>query len=514
MSTALDDLKQRLGRIEDLKAAANVLSWDQETYMPPGGADARAHQLSTLQTLAHDAFVSDETGTLLNRAAEAVDVEDPMDADASLVRVARRDYERDRKLPSTLVAELSRTVSQAKEAWKKARKADDFAAFAPLLRRVVELNVEKAEAIGYDDEPYDALLDEYEPGMTTAAVAETFRTLREELVPIVDAIADAEPIDEAVLHRTYPVEQQKSFGQSVIRDLGYDFDRGREDVSAHPFTTSFSTGDVRLTTRYQDSYFSAAFFSTLHEAGHGLYEQGIDPSLDRTPLADGTSLGMHESQSRLYENLVGRSRPFWRYYFGPLQDAFPDALADTDPEAFYRAVNRVDPSLIRVESDEVTYNLHIMLRFELERGLVSGRLDVDDLPDLWREKMDEYLGVVPDTNADGVLQDVHWSLGAIGYFPTYALGNLMSVQWMDQIRDDIPDLDAQTASGTFGSLLDWLRRHVHRHGRKRTAMELLEDVTGETLSAEPWLAYIRQKFGELYDLNLHRDAPSESATRA
>lgn len=501
MSTALSDLKTRLGKIEDLKAAANVLSWDQETYMPPGAAEARAHQLSTLQTMAHEQFVSDETGALLERAADALDGADRMDDDASLVRVTRRDYERDRKLPSDLVADLSRTVSEAKEAWKNARAEDDFSLFAPLLRRVVDLNVKKADALGYEDEPYDALLDEYEPGMKTETVAETFDSLRRELVPIVDAIAAAEPIDDAVLHRSYPIDRQKTFGQSVIRELGYDFTQGREDESAHPFTTSFAISDVRLTTRYNASFFPAAFFSTMHEAGHGLYEQGIDERLGRTPLADGTSLGMHESQSRLYENLVGRSRPFWNHYYSALQGTFSDALGDTDRDVFYRAINRVEPSLIRVESDEVTYNLHIMLRFELERGLTRGDIDVDDLPDLWREKMDDYLGVVPDTDAEGVLQDVHWSLGAIGYFPTYALGNLMSVQIMNQIRVDRPNLDEEISSGDFAPLLDWLRTKIHRHGRKLTASEILERATGETLDAGPWLTYVRQKFGEIYNLN-------------
>ena len=501
MNTALADLKTRLGKIEDLRAAANVLSWDQETYMPSGAAEARAHQLSTLQTMAHEQFVADETGTLLDKAAGELNGADPLDDDASLVRVTRRDYERDRKLPSDLVAEMSRTVSEAKEAWKKARTTDEFSVFAPLLRRIVDLNIRKAEALGYDDEPYDALLDEYEPGMKTATVADTFGSLRRELVPIVDAIAASHPIDDEVLHRSYPVNRQKTFGRSVIRELGYDFNCGREDESAHPFTTSFAISDVRLTTRYNESFFPAAFFSTMHEAGHGLYEQGIDKDLDRTPLADGTSLGMHESQSRLYENLVGRSRTFWNHYYTALQGTFPEALSDTDRNTFYRAINRVEPSLIRVESDEVTYNLHIMLRFELERGLVSGTLDVNDLPDLWREKMDEYLGVVPDTDADGVLQDVHWSLGAIGYFPTYALGNLMSVQLMNQIRRDLPDLDDKISSGNFGPLLDWLRTHVHQHGRKLTATEILDRATGEGLDAEPWLIYVREKFGELYDLS-------------
>lgn len=364
----------------------------------------------------------------------------------------------------------------------------------------MDLNIRKAEALGYDDEPYDALLDEYEPGMKTATVAETFNSLRQNLVPIVDAIAASDPIDDDILHHSYPIHRQKTFGQSVIRNLGYDFHCGREDESAHPFTTSFSVNDVRLTTRYNESFFPSAFFSTMHEAGHGLYEQGIDKTLDRTPLADGTSLGMHESQSRLYENLIGRSRAFWNHYYTPLRGTFPEALSDTDRETFYRAINRVEPSLIRVEADEVTYNLHIMLRFELERGLVSGTLDVNDLPELWREKMADYLGVVPDTDADGVLQDVHWSLGAIGYFPTYALGNLMSVQIMNQIRHDLPDLDNDISSGTFAPLLDWLRTHVHQYGRKLTATEILDQATGQTLNAEPWLVYVREKFGDLYDL--------------
>jgi carboxypeptidase Taq len=500
MSTALADLKTRLGKIEDLKAAANVLSWDQETYMPSGAAEARAHQLSTLQTMAHEQFVADETGALLDQAADDLNGADPLDDDASLVRVTRRDYERDRKLPSDLVAEMSRTVSEAKEAWKKARTSDQFSIFAPLLRRVVDLNIRKAEALGYDDEPYDALLNEYEPGMKTATVAETFNSLRQNLVPIVDAIAASDPIDDDILHHSYPIHRQKTFGQSVIRNLGYDFNCGREDESAHPFTTSFSVHDVRLTTRYNKSFFPAAFFSTMHEAGHGLYEQGIDKNLDRTPLADGTSLGMHESQSRLYENLIGRSRAFWSHYYTPLRGTFPEALGGTDRETFYRAINRVEPSLIRVEADEVTYNLHIMLRFELERGLVSGALNVNDLPELWREKMADYLGVVPDTDADGVLQDVHWSLGAIGYFPTYALGNLMSVQIMNQIRHDLPDLDNDISSGTFAPLLDWLRTHIHQYGRKLTATEILDQATGQSLDAEPWLVYVREKFGDLYDL--------------
>ncbi len=500
MPDALEQLRAHLAPIEDLKAAAAVLAWDQETFMPDGGAEARARQLSTLQSTAHERFVSEKTGTLLDRATEAVEDADPLDDDASLVRVTRREYERDRCVPSSLVAELSEATSRAKQAWKKARTEDDFSIFAPHLETLVELSIEKAEAIGYEEEPYDALLEEFEPGLTTTEVADTFETLRDDLVPLVDAIADAPQLDDDLLHRSYPQEKQKQLGEQVLQDIGYDFDRGRQDVSPHPFTTSFSVDDVRITTRYDESFFPSAFFSMIHEGGHALYEQGIAPNLDRTPLANGASLGIHESQARLWENHVGRSRPFWRHYFPTLQDAFPDALGDTGLDAFYRAVNRVEPSLIRVEADEVTYNLHVMLRFELERGLIDGRVAVNDLPPLWNEAMDDYLGVVPDTDADGVLQDVHWSMGAFGYFPTYTLGTLTAAQLMGTLRKDLPDLDERLVEGDVRPLLDWLRTHVHRHGRKMTAPELLERGTGQELSAGPWLRYAHGKFGPLYDL--------------
>lgn len=499
--SALSDLRTYLAPIEDLKAAAAVLSWDQETFMPEEGTEARAQQLSTLQSMAHERFASDETGRLLDRAAETLDDPDPLDDDASLVRVARRDYERARRVPSSLVAELSEATARAKQAWKRARSEDDFTIFAPHLETLVDLSVEKAEALGYDDEPYDALMEEYEPGLTTAEVASTFENLREELVPLVDAIAEAPPLDDELLHRTYPTAKQREFGKQVLEDIGYDFARGRQDVSAHPFTTAFSVNDVRITTRYDESFFPSAFFSMIHEGGHALYEQGIDPTLERTPLADGASLGVHESQARLWENHVGRSRPFWMHYFPRLQNTFPEALGSAHLDGFYRAVNRVEPSLIRVEADEVTYNLHVMLRFELERDLIAGHIPVNDLPRLWNERMDEFLGVVPDTDANGVLQDVHWSMAAFGYFPTYTLGTLMAAQLMNAVREECPDLDTKVANGDFGALLDWLRTHIHQHGRKETAPELLTRVTGRELSADPWLDYATSKFAPLYNLS-------------
>lgn len=505
MPDPLDQLRKHLAPIEDLKAAAAVLTWDQETYMPDGGAEARAQQLSTLQSTAHERFVADETGELLDRAAEAVEEADPLDDAASLVRVTRRDYERAVRVPSSLVAELSKAKSQAQQAWKQARTEDDFSQFAPHLERLVELSVEKAEAIGYDDEPYDALLEEYEPGRSTAEVASLFDALRDDLVPLVDAIDDAPQIDDEILLGTYPQSEQRAFGRAVVEDFGYDFDRGRQDASAHPFTTSISPNDVRITTRYDEENVASALFSTIHEAGHALYEQGIDPELARTPLAEGASLGVHESQARLWENHVGRSRPFWRHYLHRLREAFPDALGDAELDPFYRAINKVEPSLIRVEADEVTYHLHVMLRFELERGLIDGSVSVNELPERWNEAMDEYLGVVPETDANGVLQDVHWSQGAFGYFPGYTLGTLTAAQLTETIRDEIPALDDEINDGQFDALLDWLRMHVHRHGHKLEAPDLLERATGEALSTDAWLRYVRSKFGPLYDLRTRFD---------
>lgn len=498
MPAPVDALCDALAPIEDLKSAAAVLSWDQETFMPDGGAAARAQQISTLKTMAHERFVTDEMGVLLDKAETAVASGNASDKAVDLVRVVRRDYDRARKLPSDLVRALSQAASEGQTAWKQARANDNFDHFAPHLERLVDLTIQKAEALGYEHERYDVLLDEYEPGLPTAEVVDTFSDLREQLVPLVDAIADQPAPDTSMLHGTFPVDQQKAFGEQVIADFGYDFDCGRQDISAHPFTTSFGIRDVRLTTRFDEQFLPSGLFSTLHEAGHGLYEQGISPDLARTPLAEGASLGIHESQSRFYENVVGRSRPFWQHYYPALQDTFSDALGSVSLDTFYRAINRVEPSLIRVEADEVTYNLHIMLRFELERALVQEDLAVQDLPAAWNDRMDEYLGITPDSDANGVLQDVHWSFGAIGYFPTYALGTLMSAQIEEAVRQDLPDFDAQIAEGEFAPVLDWLRTHIHQHGRRLDAPDLLEQATGQSLQADAWLQSMRTKYGAIY----------------
>jgi carboxypeptidase Taq len=500
-SKELAALKERLGEVWDIRRAAAVLEWDQLTHMPPGGAAARAEQVATLQKTAHTWFTSDEVGQLLEVCRGQASGWDYDSDAASLVRVTSRDYEKARKIPPALVAELARVSALAYAAWTKARAASDFPLFRPHLERIVDLNVQMAEALGYQERMYDALLDQYEPDMKTAQVAGLFDALKVELVPIVHAIAgQAEPVDGSLLHRPLSVDGQWDFGLAVLRDIGFDFERGRQDRSVHPFTTSFSVNDVRLTTRLDPNYFPQALFGTIHEGGHGLYEQGVAPELERTGLDDGASLGIHESQSRLWENLVARSRPFWQHYLPRLQQAFPGQMDDVDVEAFYRAINRVRPSFIRVEADEVTYNLHIMLRFELENDMLEGKVRISDMPEAWNAKMHDYLGVVPTSDAVGVLQDVHWSGGMMGYFPTYALGNLYSVQMLDCARQDIPDLAELTARGELSALLGWLRDKIHRHGRKYAPGELTRRVTGNDLTTANYLAYIKAKFGEIYQL--------------
>ncbi|MEM9666273.1 MAG: carboxypeptidase M32 [Bacteroidota bacterium] len=497
---ALADLRARLDAAHDLQQAAAVLEWDQETYMPDGAVEARARQLATLHRLHHETLTDDVVQALLDRLTGPQSDLDPHSVDGHLVRVAARDVAQAVKIPGSLVADLAQAVARGKQAWKEARATDTFATFAPALARILELNIRKAEALGYEDQIYDALLDQYEPGMPTQAVTDVFEALRPPLVALVEDLAAAPPVDDALLRQRYPEAKQWDVGMAVLQDIGYDFNRGRQDRSAHPFTTSFSVTDVRITTRFDEHYLPTGLFGTLHEAGHGLYEQGIDASLAGTLLAEGTSLALHESQSRLWENLVGRSRPFWQHYYPKLQAAFPDQLRGVPFASFYRAINRVEPSLIRVEADEVTYNLHIMLRFELEVELVEGRLAVADLPEAWNDRMATYLGLTPPSDADGVLQDVHWALGAVGYFPTYALGNLMSAQLFTQIRRDQPSLDADLAAGRFAPLLTWLQTHVHRPGRTQSALEIMERLTGGGLSAEPWLAYVRSKYEALYAL--------------
>ncbi len=497
MPDYLTELKGHLAKVRDLDTAAAVLEWDQETYMPPLAAESRAHQIATVRQAAHDLLTSDRVGALIEKLQDQPSGDEP---EIALVRIAKRDYDRATKLPPTFAARLARTVALAKEGWKTARQNDDFDTFAPHLEAVIDLNREKAEALGFSQSIYDPLLDEFEPDTTTADVTALFAELRARLVPLVRSIAGSSEVDDSVLRRYYPRQLQWDFGMAVARDIGFDFDRGRQDLSAHPFTTTFSVHDVRLTTRIDEKYFSPAFFGSLHEAGHGLYEQGVDPEFERGPLASGTSLGMHESQSRLWENLVGRSRPFWSHYFPRLQTHF-GLPAGITVDAFYRAVNRVKPSFIRVEADEVTYNLHIMLRFETEIDLLEGRLAVADVPEVWRTRMREYLNVAPPTDTLGCLQDIHWALGTFGYFPTYTIGNLLSVQLFDQATVEIPELTTHISAGRFTELLHWLRDRVHRFGRSRSATRIIQDACGQPLTADPWIQYVQRKFAAIYGLS-------------
>ncbi len=500
MIDPLQTLRELVGEVVDLKHTAALLDWDQQTMMPPGGADERAHQTATLQRLAHDRFTSSAMRDALDAARGAVKDGDPDSDDARLVWKVGRDFDKETKVTSAWVSAFARATSLAQQAWQAAKPRSDFAGFKPHLARVIELRREYAAFFKPYDHLYDPLLDDYEPGMTTAQVAEIFADLRVQQVALVQAVAEKPQPDDSVLHQNYPIDRQWAFGEKIVRQFGYDFERGRQDKSAHPFTTTFGLGDVRITTRFQEDFLSPALFATMHEAGHAIYEQGFRTALARTPLADGASLGIHESQSRLWENLVGRSHPFWSHFYADLQTAFPEALGSVGMDNFYRAVNKVEPSLIRVEADEATYNLHIMLRFELEQALLTGDLAVDDLPGVWDEQTKAFLGITPPDDQNGVLQDIHWSIGYFGYFPTYALGNLIACQWWEKLHQDLPDLDAQIGEGEFAQLLDWLRINIHQHGAKFKPTELIERVTGESLNAQPYLRYLREKFGDLYGL--------------
>jgi len=502
MTDSIDKLKTLLGEVADIGSAIAVLHWDQQTYMPSGGAEERAMQIATLSRMAHELATSDEIGAAIEAAkADVGDLEAPSD-EARLVRKTDRDFTKEKKVPSSWVTEFRRTTALAHRTWAKARQESDFSQFQSILEKIIDLRRQYAEFFTPFDHPYDPLLDDYEPGMKTAEVKSVFENLRPQQVELVHAISEvSERVDDTPIHQDFDEKRQWDFGIEVIKAFGFDFDRGRQDKTVHPFTTDFGIGDVRITTRFDPQFFNTGVFSTLHEAGHAMYEQGVDQKFSRTPLAGGTSLGIHESQSRMWENLVGRSKPFWVAFYPRLKKYFPDQLGNVDVEAFYKAINKVEPSLIRVEADEATYNLHVMLRFEIETALLEGKVEAAELPDVWNTKMQEYLGITPPDDAQGVLQDVHWSEGLLGYFPTYALGNLVASQLWEKIEEDIPDLSQQIETAKFDVLLGWLRENVHQYGAKFEPMELLQRITGSGLSAEPYLRYLRSKFGEIYGLD-------------
>jgi carboxypeptidase Taq len=495
-ASALAELRARLATIEDLNSAAAVLRWDQETQMPPGGAEGRAVQLATLGRLAHELLTSDTTRRSLDAAETAVRSADPASEDAALVRMTRRDFEHAIKLPADFVAEQRRAAAVSTHVWREARQADDFAAFRPHLERMFQLARREADYIGYAEHPYDALVDRHDPGMTARDLDALFGRLLAVIVPLVRAIAGRPAAGPDVLDSEFDEGAQRAFALEMVQAFGYDTRRGRLDLSAHPFSTKFHRDDVRITTRYGQRL--SAVFGTFHESGHAMYSQGTAPSLERSPLSDGAGSGIHESQSRMWENIVGRSRPFWEYAFPRLRRAFPDQLRDAGVDDVYRAVNRVEPGLIRVRADEVTYNLHIVLRFELEKSLLTGELAVRDVPAAWRAKTTEYLGRTPPSEADGALQDIHWSMGLVGSFPSYTIGNVASVQLFEAARRAQPGLAEDIRAGRFGTLYGWMRDHVYAHGRKFFPSELLERATGAALTPEPYLAYLQAKYQALY----------------
>lgn len=501
MAVAAYDAFVRLTKeIKTLQTVAGLLGWDQETHMPPKAGAIRAAQMETLSSLVHDRLVAPQLWALVEElSGRGGELTPEQNAN---VREMRRTANRERKMPAELVREMARTTALAHDAWVKARRESKFELYAPSLEKIVELKRREAAAVGYEGgHVYDPLLDDFEPGMKTPEAKAVLSGLRDQLVGILKQIRNSKraPKEHLVPPGTrFPQVQQREFGLSVVRAMGFDLEAGSLDTANHPFCSSAGPTDVRLTTRYDEEDVASCFFSIVHETGHGLYEQGFLHDHFGTPMAEAVSSGIHESQSRLWENQICRGRAFWSYQYPKLQAAFPSQLNGVTLDDFYFKINEVTPSLIRVEADELTYNLHILLRFEIECDLLTGTISVSNLPKVWNQKMDQLLGLVPPTDAQGVLQDIHWSFGGIGYFPTYTLGNLYAAQFMQAVRRDLPDLDARLGRGELLTLREWLREKIHRHGKQYRAGELVQRVTGSPLSPEPFLAYLRGKFGPLY----------------
>jgi carboxypeptidase Taq len=497
---AFRDLRERLAELTDLNRTQALLSWDQQVLMPVRGSATRAEQRATIARISHQKFTAPEVGKLLDELRGWSEQLEYDSLEASLVRVAARDWDKARRVPAELRADMSRAASLGQQVWIEARKNNDFTAFVPALRENLDLRKRYVECFDGYDEPYDVLLDDYEPEMKTATVRRLFDYLKEHQAPLVKEVAERyDP--ERPNGRVFPLELQNRFELEVLARFGFTEDAWRLDPTVHPFATGTGINDIRVTTRYFPHNLDG-LFATMHEFGHGLYEHQVDEGLERTPLARGVSLGLHESQSRMWENLVGRSLPFWRGCFPRLQETFPDALGGLDADGWYREVNAVEPSLIRVEADEATYNLHIILRFELEQELLAGSFPLEQLPEEWNRRVWEYLGIEVPDDTRGVLQDVHWSGGSIGYFSTYALGNLISLQIWEKVMADLPSLQDGFEQGEFGPLRDWLREHLHRYGRKFTPAETLERVVGTSeIDPEPYVRYLRNKLVGLYGIS-------------
>jgi carboxypeptidase Taq len=506
MSERIILLKQRMGQLADLGHALSLAHWDQQTMMPPRGGEARAESLATLTSISHEMFVGDETGRLLEAAAAELNGSDPDADDVRLVALVRRQWDKARRVPTDLAADLARAASIGQEAWITARAESNFTNFRPYLEHNFELARRYVDChIGHEgfDCPYDVLLDDFEPQMPTAQVSALFGELKAQLVPLIARVTTAAaPVDDRPLFALFPVDRQRELVREIVALMGFDQAGWRIDDTVHPFATRIGTGDVRITTRWDERFFPTGLFGAMHECGHGLYEAGLPPSQRRSPMGATESLGMHESQSRLWENMVGRGRSFSAVLAPRIAALAGGELADVDAGVLYRAVNRVKPTFIRVEADEATYALHIILRFELEQELIEGTLAVKDLPEAWNARFQEYFGIKVTDDADGVLQDVHWAAGLIGYFPTYAIGNLIAGQLWERAHAELPQLEDELAAGQLGSLREWLGQRVHRHGAKYTTTELLAREAGGPISVSPFLNYLKAKLGDVYGLDL------------
>jgi carboxypeptidase Taq len=507
--TAYEDFSNHIAALNDILNAISILKWDARTQMPPGGAQTRGFQLAALSRIAQQHFTGENTARILDAVEAEITSEDPDSYRVRAVRQTRQYYDIVRRIPLELTARKAALAPLSEQVWAEAKKNNDFRSFAPYLQQMLDLVKAQAEAVGYQEHPFDALVFEYEPSVTAAKLKALFAELKAGLLPLLKRITtDDQLLEKDLWRHEYPLDKQKAFALEIAGKFGYDLERGRLDIAPHPFEISFTRNDVRITTRYHLNYLPQALYGTLHETGHALYEQGVDPALTRSALTTdflgqypvgGTSYGTHESQSRLWENQIGRSRAFWEVHFNRLREIFPDQMREASPDLVYRSVNRVRPSLIRVEADEVTYNLHIMLRVEIEMALLEGALKVTDLPEAWNAKMKEYLGTVPPNDSAGVLQDVHWSGGGFGSFPSYTIGNVMSAQFLEAAYQQVTGLDEALQRGDYAPLLGWLQQNIYRHGRAYDANELLLRSTGSALQVKPYLAYLEGKFSELYD---------------
>ena len=493
MADALAQLKQRLATVTDLDRISRVLNWDQQTMMPPAGWRHRGEHLATLRRISHEVLADKETGRLLDELRGVEDSLEPDSDDACLIRLARRDYEKASRVPTELRTEMTRAATEARTIWVQARAESDFESFRPALERNYDLRKRYIECFDDVDEPYDILLDDFEPETTTAEVRATFAEIKPELMQLIAELRD-DDVDDSFLYGTFPPEAQERLANEVVTLFGFRPNTWRLDPTEHPFASGAGVDDIRITTHY-DSETMKSFFSTMHEYGHGLYSHQLPRHLESLPIGGPSSLGIHESQSRMWENLVGRSRPFWQFFYPRAQAVYPEQLGGVELDDFIAGINRVQPSLIRIKADEVTYGMHVILRFELEQDIIDGRVEVRDLPRVWNERMDEYLGVDVPNDAQGVLQDTHWASGHIGYFSTYLLSTVMSVQIWEKILQDVPDLDEQIERGEFGALRDWLGEHVHSLGRKFPPQETLRRATGSEIDPKPYLEYLRTKYG-------------------